>query len=324
MCAAHWGQEKRSKSKPSGKGRTSKASPTTARTSHAIAPPTVSGRWLVTAIAVTLVAALLCAWATLCILFWQGSWQLLYHPASAVERTPASVSLQFDSIGFATTTSGDPQLRGWWLPAASPARYTAVYLHGATGNLGDTVDALARLHALGLNVFAFDYRGYGQSHFAHPSEVRWREDADSAIRYLTETRHTAPRSLILVGKDLGANLALEISGHASGSCRRGTRESARISNNDNSSTSLRARIVPARLLVSDNWDTNSAASNVLIPSLWFYWTAGQSAGSVEDTPAPYQKTPARKRVVWLTNSLDEPKQFNFAITSWLDELQTRR
>lgn len=287
------------------------------------APPTVSGRWLLTAIMAAMVVALLCAWGTLCILFWQGSWQLLYHPVSAVERTPASVNLQFDSIGFATTASGEPQLRGWWLPAASPARYTAVYLHGAAGNLGDSVNALARLHAMGLNVFAFDYRGYGQSRFAHPNEARWREDANSAIRYLTETRHTAPRSLILVGKDLGANLALEIAAthpDLAGVVLENPLESptTTIFNDP------RARIVPARLLVSDHWDTNSAASNVLIPSLWFYWTAGQSAGSVEDTPAPYQKTPARKRVVWLTNSLDEPKQFNFAITSWLDELQTRR
>jgi uncharacterized protein len=312
-----------SKSKPSRMGRT-KASPTTARNmSRATAPPVVSGRWLLTAIVVTLVAALLCAWGTLCILFWQGSWQLLYHPDLAVERTPASVNLQFDSVGFATTASGEPQLRGWWIPAASPATYTAVYLHGAAGNLGDTVDALARLHALGLNVFAFDYRGYGQSHFVRPSEARWREDADSAIQYLTGTRHIAPGSLILVGKDLGANLALETGAthpDLGGVVLENPLESPTMTIfND-----PRARLVPAHLLVRDRWDTNSAASNVLIPSLWFYWTADQSAESAEDTPAAYQKTPARKRRVWLTNSPDEPTQFNSAMTSWLDELQTAR
>ena len=156
-----------------------------------------------------LAGALFCAWATLCILFWQGSWQLLYHPASAVPRTPASVNLPFDSVGFATNAAGEPQLRGWWIPASPQAHFTAIYLHGADGNLGDTVEALARLHDAGLNVLAFDYRGYGQSHFAHPSETRWREDADSAIAYLTGTRHIPGNAIILVGKDLGANLALE-------------------------------------------------------------------------------------------------------------------
>jgi pimeloyl-ACP methyl ester carboxylesterase len=311
-----------SKSKSSGKNRT----PATRPNSNTVrqnpsAPPTVSGRWLITALAIVIAGALLCAWGTLCLLFWQGSWQLLYHPASAVARTPASDNLPFDSVGFAANTSGEPQLQGWWIPAASPAHYTAICLHGASGNLGDSVDALARLHALGLNVFAFDYRGYGQSHFVHPSEAHWREDADSAIRYLTGTRHLAQGSLILVGKDLGANLALETAAahpDLAGIILENPLESP--------TTAIfvdgRSHLVPARLLVSDRWETNTAASNLLIPSLWFYWTVGHSSGTEEDTPEAYLKTPARKSLVWLTNSPDEPKQFTTALTGWLDQLQS--
>jgi hypothetical protein len=140
-------------------------------------PPTVSGRWLLTAASVTLAAAAACAWLTLCILYWQGSWQLLYHPASAVARTPASVGLAFDPVAFAATEDGEPLLKGWWIPAAPGAphdQYTVLYLHGQTGNLGDTVDDLAALHAVGVNILAFDYRGYGQSLFSHPDPPRAR------------------------------------------------------------------------------------------------------------------------------------------------------
>ena len=161
-----------SKAKSKQKSRTSsQARSTNPRPSGigASAPPTVSAKWLLSAIAIALAGALFCAWGTLCFLFWQGSWQLLYHPASAVTRTPASVNLPFDSVGFATNPAGEPQLRGWWIPASPQSRYTAIYLHGADGNLGDTVDALAQLHAAGLNIFAFDYRGYGQSRF-HASQ----------------------------------------------------------------------------------------------------------------------------------------------------------
>ena len=314
-----------SKPKPTGKSRIpNRAVKSTRRDSRgtpqgAPAPPTVSGRWLITAFAGAILAALLCAWGTLCVLFWQGNWQLLYHPTSPVAHTPASANLPFDSIGFATTASGEPQLRGWWIPAATQARYTAVYLHGANGNLGDTIDALADFHALGLNVFAFDYRGFGQSHFVHPSEARWREDTDSAIRYLTGTRHMAPGSLILVGKDLGANLALETaSAHPdlAGVILENPLESPTTTIfND-----ARARLVPARLLVSDRWETNAAASNLLIPSLWIYWTSKQSTGTEQDDPEAYAKTPARKMLVWLTNSPDEPRQFNAAMTIWLDQM----
>jgi len=314
-----------SKPKPFRKGRTPSATGAAARRMSgsparaATVPPTVSARWLAGAIVIAIAIALVCAWGTLCLLFWQGSWQLLYHPTSSVKRTPAGVNLPFDSIGFATTASGEPQLRGWWIAAATPARYTAVYLHGADGNLGDTVDALAHLHALGLNVFAFDYRGFGQSRFVHPGEARWREDADSAIKYLTETRHIAPGSLILVGKDLGANLALETAaGHPNlaGIVLEEPLESptAAIFND------ARAHLVPSHLLVRDRWDTDAAASNVLIPTLWFYWTTEQSAASEKDRPEAYEKAPARKMLVQLTNSPDEPKQFDSAMTSWIDEL----
>lgn len=317
-----------SKSKPSGKSKNPNASAKTLRNSPAALQrssptSTVSGRWLITAFVLAIAAALLCAWGTLCILFWQGSWQLLYHPASALSRTPAGVNLQFESVGFATSVSGEPQLRGWWIPAAKETRYTAIYLHGDNGNLGDTVGALTHLHAFGFNVFAFDYRGYGQSQFVHPSEVRWREDTDSAIRYLTGTRHLAPGSLVLIGKDLGANLALETaSAHPdlAGVVLENPLESPTTAIfND-----ARARLVPARLLVSDRWNTNASASNLLIPSLWFYWTAGQSAGTDQDSPEAYQKAPARKMLVWLSNSPDEQKQFDAAVTNWLDQLPASR
>ena len=309
------------KAKSSGKARASAAAgPASGRGStSASEPPTVSGKWLLSAGAIAIGAALLCAWATLCILFWQGSWQLLYHPASAVNRTPASANLPFESVGFATNPAGEPQLRGWWIPASSQARFTAVYFHGADGNLGDTVNALSRLHTAGLNVFVFDYRGYGQSYFVHPSEARWREDADSAIGYLTGTRHVPANTIVLVGKGLGANLSLEVAAaraDLAGVVLEEPLESptAAVFND------ARARLVPAKLLVGDRWQSTIAAGNVLIPSLWFYWTPEHSAELEQDKPEAYEKVPARKSLVWLANSPSEPEQFKSALSSWIDQL----
>src|SRR5579863_9475986 len=86
-------------------------------------PPTVSVRWLLAAVSIAIVGAAFCAWGALCLLFWQGSWQLLYHPTSVVARTPANIDLAFDAIPFATTEAGEPRLSGWWIPAAPDARY---------------------------------------------------------------------------------------------------------------------------------------------------------------------------------------------------------
>ncbi|HUD56808.1 MAG TPA: alpha/beta fold hydrolase [Terracidiphilus sp.] len=295
--------------------------PPTANGSHNV-PPTISARWILGGVVVALLAAALCVWGALCLTFWQGSWQLLYHPTAAVTRTPANVGLAFDSIDFAATESGQPELHGWWIASASNSRFTAIYLHGANGNISGTVDALIPLHSAGLNVLDFDYRGYGESQFIHPSEQSWREDAESAIDYLRNTRHIPAGSLILVGTGLGANLALEVaSAHP---------EIAGVVLDEPLDTPMdgifndsRARLVPAHLLVHDRWDTAGSAANLGIPSLWFYRISAQGHASQIKTEA-YEKVPSRKMRVWLDHSPDAVTDYFSALSRWFDELADSR
>jgi pimeloyl-ACP methyl ester carboxylesterase len=270
------------------------------------------------AVSLAIVAAALCAWGTLCLLFWQGSWQLLYHPTPAASRTPADIGLRYDSVGFAVTASGSPTLHGWWVPGDPGSRYTAIYLHGADGNLGDTADALIALHTAGLNVFAFDYRGYGHSKFERPSEARWREDAESAIDYLTNTRHIAASSLILIGQRLGANLALKVA--AAHPELAGTVMDEPIAAPAEAIFGdPRAKLVPAHLLARDRWNASPPAASLRIPSLWIYRTPanGQSEQNLRDV---YKLVAASKEQVWLTESSGATKDYVVALTGWLDDL----
>jgi hypothetical protein len=270
-------------------------------------------------VSIAIVAAAVCAWGALCLLFWQGSWQLLYHPTSAVTRTSASVGLAFDSVGFAATEAGEPQLKGWWIAGNPGARTTAIYLHGSDGNLSDTVDTLIPLHNAGLNLFAFDYRGYGMSKFERPSEAHWREDAESAIDYLTNTRHVPGGSIVLFGRGLGANLALEVAA-AHPECAGLVMDEPLAAPADAIFGDPRARLVPSHLLVSDRWDMNPAARSLHIPSLWFFRTPGNSQAQQTRQDA-YQLVTARKQRVWLTEAHDPTKDYNEALTRWLDDLQ---
>jgi uncharacterized protein len=178
-----------------------------------VASVTVSGRWLLTAFLVSLGAALLCGYLTLCLLFYQGQWQLLYHPSRTIGATPATAGLAFDDIRFDVTDTGRPQLDGWWVPAAPGSAYsgaTVLYLHGARGSLSDTVPELARLHALGLNVFAIDYRGFGRSEGAHPTERTAAADSLAAWKYLADTRSIPARGLVVWGNGVGATFAAHV------------------------------------------------------------------------------------------------------------------
>jgi pimeloyl-ACP methyl ester carboxylesterase len=281
-------------------------------------PPTVSARWLLTAIAIAVPAAAFCAWAVLCLLFWQGSWQLLYHPTSAVSRTPAAIALPFNPVGFAPTDTGAPQLQGWWIAVPSP-RYTALYLHGADGNLGNTLDTLANLHNAGLNVLAFDYRGYGQSLFAHPSEARMSQDAESALAYLSATRHIDPRTIVLCGSSLGANLALELAA-AHPELAGVILDSPLAKPVDAIFEDPRARLVPARLLVSDRFDTAAPAASLRIPSLWFFKNSPSAQSGSPQASAAFQKVTARKTQLWLPASPNSNQEFTTALSRWLGDL----
>ena len=283
-------------------------------------PPTVSGRWLLTAIAIVIPGAAFCAWAVLCLLFWQGSWQLLYHPASAITRTPASVGLAFNSVGFAPTDTGAPQLQGWWIPStAATPRYTVLYLHGADGNLSDTLEDLARLHNAGVNVLAFDYRGYGQSQFVHPSEAHMRQDTESALNYLTATRHVDPHAIVLDGKALGANLALEVAA-AHPELAGVVVESPLDRPVDAIFSDQRSRLVPAHLLVSDRYDLAVPARTLEIPSLLLLTSADRNRA---DASVPMRELILRSSRVKTIPYDTEDGDFQHILSRWLKELPSK-
>jgi len=296
-----------------------------ATTKPATTPQTVSGRWILAAAGLAIAAAVVCSWGVLCLLFWQGSWQLLYRPTAAVTRTPASVGLGFDSIGLATSEAGEARLRGWWIPAGADSRYnryTVLFLHGQDGNLSDTVEAAAALHSVGVNVLGLDYRGYGQSLFAKPSEAHWREDAESALKYLTGTRHVDAGSIVLDGRELGANLALEMAAEhteLAGVILQGPLETpAQAIFND-----ARARLVPAHALVQDRFDLNEPAAQLRIPSLWFYETAAPGQAGLPAMPDAFQRVTGPKMLVWLTGWPYREKDGEDVLARWLDDLPNR-
>ncbi len=262
--------------------------------------PTVSGRWLLIALAISLPAAALCTWGVFCLLFWQGSWQLLYHPTSSVSRNPSNIGLAYDQISFATTNAGVAQIQGWWIPAAS-AHFTALYLHGEAGNLGDTLPVVGELQRAGLNILAFDYRGYGKSQFQHPSEASWLQDANWALEYLTGTRHIDPHSIVIIGDGLGANLALEVAAAhqelAGVVLVSPLKDPVRVIFDDG-----RARIVPAHWLIHDRYDLEAPAATLRIPSLWIVKEQSPAQDASSEIQTAYVKVTVQKTRAALTTN----------------------
>jgi uncharacterized protein len=175
--------------------------------------PLVSHHWILAGLGLMVVASLVAVYFAIGLLFWQGQWQLIFHPSHTVNKTPASDGVPFDDLRFDATETGHTRLNGWWIPADSnlPHKHAAIlYLHEARGSLADALPDILALHALGNDVFAFDPRGFGKSEWAKPSEHDWDQDADAALYYLASMRHIGPSHLIVVGRGLGATVGANL------------------------------------------------------------------------------------------------------------------
>ena len=141
---------------------------------------------------------------------WAQQRELIFAPTRDVTRTPADVYLQYEDIWFRAGERDPATLYGWWLQSADAAAPTVLYLHGNDLNIGGNVDHVAALHRIGFSVLVVDYRGYGKSEGAFPSESQVYDDAEAAWDFLIQQRHVDPGRAYIYGHSLGGAVAIEL------------------------------------------------------------------------------------------------------------------
>ncbi len=240
-------------------------------------PEVVDPRWLLKALGVTLAAAAVLGYLSVCLLVYLGGWQLMLHPGPKAATAP---SVPYQAIRFDAAATGSPRLSGWWIPAAvADARTpTLLYLRGGSGSLGANAAKLALLHQLPVNVFAFDYRGYGDSAGPHPTEERMLEDAMAAVDYLENTRHLG--QIVPYGEGLGAVIAAKVV-QAHPELAAVVVDSPVPDAFDKATGSGKSRLLPMRLLLRERFDLAGALSGVRVPKLLL----ANSPGDGLDEPA---------------------------------------
>ena len=123
-----------------------------------------------------------------------------------------------------TATDGEKNVRlhGLWLEADQPlavktsALTTSVkrdspvllYLHGARYNVTGSAPRMRRMQELGFSVLGIDYRGFGRSTSALPSEASAYEDARAAWDWLAKKYPNRPRYRF--GHSLGGSIAINL------------------------------------------------------------------------------------------------------------------
>lgn len=113
-------------------------------------------------------------------------------------------------IGFQAKATGDERatLHGLWLPAEQPGAPVLLYLHGARYNVTGSAPRMRRMQELGFSVLGVDYRGFGKSTQALPSEESAYEDARAAWDWLATKYPDRPRYVF--GHSLGGPIAIHL------------------------------------------------------------------------------------------------------------------
>jgi fermentation-respiration switch protein FrsA (DUF1100 family) len=128
---------------------------------------------------------------------------MIFLPYRQLDQTPADWGLAYEDVSLGAAQG--PRLHGWYIPHPG-SRRVLLFFHGNAGNISHRGESVAIFHRLGLNVFIFDYRGYGQS-AGKPGEAGLYEDAAAAWHYLTHDRGFAREDIVLFGRSLGGAVA---------------------------------------------------------------------------------------------------------------------
>lgn len=130
----------------------------------------------------------------------------LYFPMKDIEFVPSDAGLNYEDVYL--DTSDGVKLNAWLIPAAD-SKYTLLFCHGNAGNISHRIEKTLILNKLRLDVFIFDYRGYGKSS-GRPSEQGLYKDVQAAYNYLVSKRKVLPEHIILYGESLGGAAAIDL------------------------------------------------------------------------------------------------------------------
>jgi uncharacterized protein len=159
---------------------------------------------IVAVVVVVLYAALLTA-------IYFGRNKLLFPGAGIAAHSvdPASTFPGVEDLKI--PVDGGTYAHAWWIPSQSGTVQTLLYFHGNGYALEDELrEEAPTLYQDRANLLLVDYRGYGTSSPIKTTAETTAADARAAFRYLTDQRRIAPSNIWIVGRSIGAAVAVRL------------------------------------------------------------------------------------------------------------------
>lgn len=224
---------------------------------------------------------------------WASQSRFIFEPVRTL--VVRSGELSFPVADVAIPVSGEQTLHAWWMPAGRSDAKLVLYFHGNEGNVSTSIGETALLRSLGYSVLVVDYRGYGQSDGARPSEASVYEDAEAALEALVHDWRFPPESVYVYGHSLGAAVAIDLAARhpeLGGLIV----ESAFTSIYDMARLDSKYGIFPVGLLLNQRFESIRKVAHLDLPVLYIHGTADRvvpySMGR-----ALYEHSGGRKRFV---------------------------
>ena len=191
----------------------------------------------------------------------------MYYPDSSSNFSPEDYDLDYHDVYF---DAGEEHLHGWFFPLekGSPV---ILFCHGNAGNITHRLENVNLFLENGLQVFIFDYRGYGRSSKGRNSEKGLYEDAGAAYDWLTRDKEIMPGNVILFGRSLGGAAAVSLA--MSRQVRALVIESAFTSTRDMAKTMPLFRLLSP--LLPKNYNNLKKIRDIRIPTLIIHGDADE-------------------------------------------------
>ena len=130
----------------------------------------------------------------------------IFYPQKAFDFQPESFQLRYRDVYF--TAQDGETLHGWFFPGEKD-HPVILHFHGNAGNISHRLDLVRHFLQKKLQVFIFDYRGFGRSQ-GRPSEKGLYMDGMAAYDYLVQKEGILPGAIVLHGHSIGAAVAVEV------------------------------------------------------------------------------------------------------------------
>ncbi|RDI14129.1 alpha/beta hydrolase [Comamonas sp. AG1104] len=132
----------------------------------------------------------------------------IFQPSDRSWPGANTAGMQEQWIDFRSRDGSAARLHALWMPSGDARAPLLLFLHGARWNVTGSSPRIRRLQAMGFSVLAVDYRGFGKSSPALPSQTSAAEDARAAWDWLG--RKAAGRPRYIFGHSLGGAVAIDL------------------------------------------------------------------------------------------------------------------